>query len=406
MDAKDRQIFELDVVEFMATAWRCKFSVVLIVLFCALVGISYGFTRPNQFTAEMQIEPLGADLIGEFKNWNALTSTYRKNIYSAEVIEADNLPSAFGAQTGTSLSSIRDISRGLSKHIFPPIDSEILFKEFVTILKQKQALIRIILENSAKFPQLNTSSTNQTDAAFDLINSISTDDSTTSFATIYIKGSDKQELRELIRTLLELICNQTIEKHLRIISVRNETYLRLINQFEKTLEIKSDRLAIQKNLQKDGAISVLTESAQIARKLNIRTPSDTGMTELPSTSDVIQDYYMFLLGYEALELFIEKIKKRHVMYEDLADPSLFEMRTDLALHQEMHRRIQIQIEDLRRTQKNLKPVVYNEYTLSFTNETKPFLFVWLAMFIGFFTSLVRVHFHKRLEIDKPTLDVK
>ena len=179
-----------------------------------------------------------------------------------------------------------------------------------------------------------------------------------------------------------------------------------IRKFEKTLEIKSDRFAMQNKLQKDNAISVLTESAKIARKLNIRTPSDTGMMELPSTSDVIQDFYMFLLGYEALELFIEKIKERHVMYGDLADPSLFKMRTDLALHKEMHRRIKIQIEDLHRTQQNLKPVVYNEYTLSFKNETNPFLFVWLAMFIGFFTSLVRVHFHNRLEIDKPTLDVK
>lgn len=406
MDAKDRQTFELDVVEFMATAWKCKFSLALIVLFCTLVGVSYGFTRPNKFTAEIQIEPLGSDLIGEFQNWNALASTYRQNVYDLIAIEAGNSLAAVGAQTSTAISLFSDFPSGLSKPIFPSIGSEILFKEFVTTLQQKQALIRLILDNSAKFPQLNDSLTSQTDAAFNLINSISIQhDGSASFATIYLKGSEKQELKELVRTLFELICKQTVEKHLRIISLHNEAYFESIDQFEKSLEIISDRFAIKNNIQKDNAISFLTESAQIARKLNIRTPSDTGMTQPLSSSNATPDYSMFLLGYEALELYVEKIKERHDVYEDLADFSLFEMRTHLALHKEMHRRIKVQIEDLRRTQQNLKPVVYNEYTLTFKDDTNPFLFVWLGVFIGFFTSLVRVHFHKRLEIHKTNLNV-
>ena len=196
MNTKDKQIFEIDVIEFAATAWRCKFSITLIFLLCILLGFSYGFTRQSKFTAGMQVESLGIDSIQEFETWNALTAQYRSDIFNPEEKTPD---------------SVIGYTKGISNYIFPAISSETLFREFLATLNQKQALIRLILRNSEKFPRLNALSANQKDAAFDLINSISVAyDSSESFsnefsATIYITGSDKRELRALMLTLLDLV---------------------------------------------------------------------------------------------------------------------------------------------------------------------------------------------------------
>ena len=84
MNTKDKQIFEIDVIEFAATAWRCKFSITLIFLLCILLGFSYGSTRQSKFTAGMQVESLGIDSIQEFETWNALTAQYRSDIFNPE----------------------------------------------------------------------------------------------------------------------------------------------------------------------------------------------------------------------------------------------------------------------------------------------------------------------------------
>ena len=186
-------------------------------------------------------------------------------------------------------------------------------------------------------------SANQKDAAFDLINSISVAyDSSESFsnefsATIYITGSDKRELRALMLTLLDLVSDETIEKHLSIISIKYENYMRLIDQFKKTLENKRDDLARQKYLEFDDAINLLTENAQIARRLNIITPSDSNIQMPLKMPGIMQDYHMFLMGYEALELLIETIKEREDFDPNYVDPSLVDIQNELAFHQENRR---------------------------------------------------------------------
>ena len=134
-------------------------------------------------------------------------------------------------------------------------------------------------------------------------------------------------------TLLDLVSDETIEKHLSIISIKYENYMRLIDQFKKTLENKRDDLARQKYLEFDDAINLLTENAQIARRLNIITPSDSNIQMPLKMPGIMQDYHMFLMGYEALELLIETIKEREDFDPNYVDPSLVDIQNELAFHQ-------------------------------------------------------------------------
>lgn len=374
---------ELDIRELALILWKKRLILIGTTLASIALGMVYASNQNVIYRGELAIHPLRSHELAGFELWNKTIAVGLKEI--GEAVDEKSLNSSI-------------------------VTSEDLIKKFESSYLRGDQLKAALRQHSAATQIFEGNEDELLSRLASLQSTFTLEHTTSGIVNIAFDTSDKNESRKVLSTMHSLISDDVKTDMLRSIRAN-------VERINLGLKYKLDRISVETEayaklyeLQKSRSLIIMREQAAIARHLEIETPIAllSNTSEMGSLSDIERtavDAFRrsdFLLGYRAIEQYIDKIQQRtesqHTILSTATDTLVRERIQQQALN---YAEFLTSLSDqLPLSDADFKVVRADIDNIKFTTKNKKLLVVMIFGIAGLMVATISIMLHHAFQIRK------